>query len=477
MRFRQIPGALTIVMLLLAGTALGEGVTLPDYQRIELDNGVVLLLHEQRDVPLVALSAMLRGGAAADPEDLNGLAALFAALLEKGAGDRDAAGFAETIDSVGGRLSASAGIEHITIAGDFLSRDAGLMVGLVADMLLRPALDEGEFEKLRERSINFILAAKDTNLNAVLPIYGHAFLFGDHPYGNPVGGSEATLANIKHADLVDYYEQQVGGDRLILSVSGDFDATRMAAELTDAFGSWRPAADPLAEIPPAGRRPSNRVLLIDKPGATQTYFWIGNVGVARDFDRRAALDVVNTLFGGRYTSMLNDALRVQSGLTYGARSTLLRPSTPGSLAITSYTRTDSTVEAIDMALGVLGQLRDGRVDVEVIDSSRNYILGQFPTALETAAQLGSQLAILEMYGLGRSYIDDYGAEILAVNRDAAIDVIGTVYSAAEELVFVILGDAELIRDSVNRYGPVMEIGITEPTFRPPDEHQAENDPE
>ena len=455
-----------VCALLSGGTVLGQGVTLPDFQRIELENGTVVLLHEQRDVPLVAISAVLLGGAVSDPAGRNGLAALYAALLEKGAGDRDAAQFAEAVDSVGGSLSASAGIEHITISGDFLARDAGLMVDLVADMLLRPALQEAELDKLRERSINFIRAAKDTNLNAVLPIYGHAFLFGDHPYGNPVGGSETTLAAITHADLTDYHEQQVGGDRLIVSVSGDFDAPAMSAKLTEAFAGWRRAEAPLRSITPAEPQTGRRVLLIDKPGATQSYFWIANVGVARGFERRAALDVVNTVFGGRFTSMLNDALRVRSGLTYGARSTLLRPSTPGSLAITSFTHTDSTVDAIDMALGVLGLLRNSGIEVEQIDSSRNYILGQFPTALETAAQLGSQLALLEAYGLGRSYIDNYGAEILAVDRAATMAVIDEVYPTAEDLVFVILGDAERVRDAVSLYGPVTELAITEPHFRP-----------
>lgn len=455
-----------VCALLSGGTVLGQGVTLPDFQRIELENGTVVLLHEQRDVPLVAISAVLLGGAVSDPAGRNGLAALYAALLEKGAGDRDAAQFAEAVDSVGGSLSASAGIEHITISGDFLARDAGLMVDLVADMLLRPALQEAELDKLRERSINFIRAAKDANLNAVLPIYGHAFLFGDHPYGNPVGGSETTLAAITHADLTDYHEQQVGGDRLIVSVSGDFDAPAMSAKLTEAFAGWRRAEAPLRSITPAEPQTGRRVLLIDKPGATQSYFWIANVGVARGFERRAALDVVNTVFGGRFTSMLNDALRVRSGLTYGARSTLLRPSTPGSLAITSFTHTDSTVDAIDMALGVLGLLRNSGIEDEQIDSSRNYILGQFPTALETAAQLGSQLALLEAYGLGRSYIDNYGAEILAVDRAATMAVIDEVYPTAEDLVFVILGDAERVRDAVSLYGPVTELAITEPHFRP-----------
>jgi predicted Zn-dependent peptidase len=425
-----------------------------------------LLLVEQHDVPLVAVSAVLRGGAVSDPAEQNGVASLFASLLEKGAGERDAAQFAEAIDSVGGSLSASAGLESITITGDFMARDADLMVELLADMLLRPKLDAGELTKLRERAINFIRVGKDTNLNALLPIYGHAFLFGEHPYGNPVGGSEATLDNIAHADILDYYEQQVGADRLIIAVSGDIDGASMRAQLEASFGDWRPAAGQLADVSVSAPQSGRRVLLVDKPGATQTYFWIANIGVARNFEQRAALNLANTVFGGRFTSMLNSALRVESGLTYGARSRLTRPSTPGSLAITSFTRTDATVEAIDMALSVLGQLRDGGIDEDTLVSAQNYTLGQFPTGLETAAQLGAQVAALETYGLGVSYINNYGADIMAVDVAAAAAVIETVYPSAENLIFVLIGDAELIRESVGQYGEVTELPITEPRFRP-----------
>jgi len=455
-----------LFLALVPAPAPAQGVTLPAFERIELDNGTVLLLNEQHDVPLVAVSAVLRGGAVSDPLAQNGLAGLFAALLGKGAGERDAAQFAEAVDSVGGSLSAGAGLESITITGDFLARDANLMVGLLADMLLRPALDADELEKLRERAINFIRVAKDTNLNALLPIYGHAFLFGEHPYGNPVGGSETSLANITHADILDYYEQQVGADRLIVSVSGDFDAASMRATLEAAFGEWRHAAGQRVDVAVSPQQAGRRVLLIDKPGATQTYFWIANVGVARDFEQRAALNLANTAFGGRFTSMLNTALRVESGLTYGAQARLQRPGTPGSLAITSFTRTDATVEAIDMALGVLGKLRDGGIDEDALVSAQNYILGQFPTALETAAQIGAQLASLEAYGLDASYINSYGADIMAVDLAAIESVVQAVYPTSENLVFVLLGDAELIRESVSQYGEVTEMPITEPRFRP-----------
>ena len=393
-----------------------------------------------------------------------------AALLEKGAGDRDAAAFAETIDASGGILTSRADLESITISGNFLARDAGLMVELLADMLLRPTFEEAEFEKLRERSINFIRAAKDTNLNALLPIYGQAFLFGAHPYGNPVSGSETSLAEIGHDDVLAFYEQQLGGDRLVIAVSGDFDSAAMIATLTAAFGDWRPAAAPLPEVARPVPQSGRRVLLIDKPGATQTYFWLGNVGVERDYEQRAALDIANTLFGGRYTSMLNTELRMKSGLTYGAQSQLSRATQPGSVAIVSYTPTERTFEAIDMALGVLAQLRGSDPDEEAVASARNYILGQFPTALETAAQVGRQLAALEAFGLDVGYINDYGQALQAADVALVGEVIEAVYPVPDDLVFVLLGDAGTIREKAAAYGPLVEMAITEPRFRPPGEN-------
>ena len=196
--------------------ALAAGIELPEHERIVLNNGTVLLLGEKHDVPLIGLRAVIRGGAAADPVDRGGLANLFAGLLEYGAGKRDAATFAEAVASVGGELSVSGGQESITISADFLSRDVELMLELVNDVLQRPTLAEDEFTKLRNRSINLIKAAKGSNPGNLLPAYGRAFIFGEHPYGNPVGGSEASLADITHEDVLSYYENRVGGDRLIV---------------------------------------------------------------------------------------------------------------------------------------------------------------------------------------------------------------------------------------------------------------------
>jgi predicted Zn-dependent peptidase len=458
--------ATCLVFAAFAGAAFAEGVTLPDVTRVELDSGTVLLVHEKRDVPLVGAEVVIRGGAVTDPEGLSGLSSLFAGMLERGSGDRDAAGFAEAIDAVGGALTAATGLESISISAEFLSRDADLMVELITDMLLAPALGPAEVKKLRDRRIDQLRAVKDSSLQSLLPVYGNAFLFAEHPYAVAIDGSEESLAKIRHRDLVAYYRDHVGGDRLIISIVGDIDAAAMIDSLSAAFGDWRAAGAELPEIAPAAAAEGRRVLLVDTGDTAQSYFWIGNVGVAVDFAQRAELDIANTLFGGRFTSLLMNEMRTKAGLTYGARSILMRPSLPGSIAISSFTKSETTVEAIDLALALLGQLHETGFDEQAIQSGKNYILGQFPPRLETAAQLAGQFADLETYGLNASFINEYGDAIAAADPEAVRAVIGDAYPDLDNLVFVILGNAELIRDDIAQYGPITELSIKEPRFRP-----------
>lgn len=463
--------AFAILVALYAPSVFSQNVTLPDYGRIELDNGTVIIVAEKDDVPLVSAEIMIRGGAASDPKGKEGLASLYASLLEKGSGELTAAEFAETVDSVGGSISSSAGKEAITISANFLAEDQELMISLIADMLMEPTLDEGEMVKLRDRSINFIKAAKDTNLNALVGIYADAFIFGDHPYGNPVSGSEASLETITKEDIERFYEEQVGADRLIVSVSGDFERKKMTKTLIKAFGTWRRAGNGLSEISEPNPIKGRQLLIVDKPGATQTYFAIGNTGVSWSFDGPAELELANTVFGGRFTSMLNTELRVKSGLTYGAGSRLFRGSQPGSVSIRSYTATETTVEAIDMAVSVLGQLRDEGIPEDMVSSAQNYVMGQFPTDLETASQLASRLAFNAFYGLGDESVNEYGDEIMNADVESIAAVISQVYPSLDNLVFVLLGDAEKIREEVGKYGisevgtSITEVSILDPTFR------------
>jgi zinc protease len=446
--------------------AAGNGVKVPPYERVPLGNGAVVLLMERHDVPLIAFSAVLRGGAVSDPAGGSGVASLLAGLLQKGAGARDAVQFAETVASVGGQIETSVSTESISVNGSFLARDQQLMVELVADLLQRPRLEQAQFDTLRARQIEFIRAAKESDLGALAPIYGESELFAGHPYGRSVDGSEASLAAIKHADLQRYYQEQVGADRLILAVAGDFKAAQLKQRISRAFSGWRKAGTALPPLPKAERVASRRVLLVDAPESVQSYFWAGNVAVAKSDPRRPSLDVTNTLFGGRFTSMLNTELRIRTGLSYSASSRFDRLLQPGHWEMSSFTQTDTTIQALDLMLATLDQLHATGLDPKMVESGKSYVQGQFPLALETSEQWAAQLATLEFYGLDRRYIDDYSQQLGTVTAADSKKVIDEVFPPSTALAIVVIGNAGAIRDGLRKYGPITEMKLADPTFAP-----------
>jgi zinc protease len=447
--------------------AEGNGdVRLPAFEQFVLPNGARVALLEKHDTPLVAVTALLRGGALGDAPGQDGTASLAAEMLQKGAGGRDAASFAAALENVGAELQIGASTEALVASASFLAKDQDLVLALLADALQRPRLDPAEFEKLRTRSIQSILAAKDADPRQLVGIYGDAWLFGEHPYGRSSGGSEATLQSIQVEDVRRYLEQQTGGDRLILAVVGDISPAGMRQRLEREFGTWRRASSPPPEVSPARPTEGRHVLLVDKPGATQTYFWLGNVGRSRLDPGRDVQTLVNTVFGGRFTSMLNSELRIKSGLTYGARSGFDRLTQPGAFGMMSYTSTESTVQAVDLTLQTLERLHREGLTPDMVDSARNYLLGQFPPTIETNGQLARRIADLTFYGLGPEDVDGFASRLRALDAQDANRAIGSAFPTSDDLAIVLLGDADRIREDVRRYGPVTEMSLADPRFHP-----------
>jgi len=459
---------LLLSLLLLpvpAALAAGE-IKLPAYRSATLPNGAVVALVEKRDTPLVSMNVTVRGGGLGDPVGKDGTASLYTDLIQKGAGNRTATQFAEAIENVGGTLSAGAGTESVGVNASFMSRDVYLMLELMADALQRPKLDQAEFEKARRLAVQSLVAAKDSDPRALMSSYGDAWLFRGHPYGRSVGGSEASLAAVKLDDIKRYYADQVGGDRLIITLVGDFDAATMLQALERSFGTWRKAGAALPIVPMPARVTGRLVLLVDKPGATQTYFWLGNVGASRTDPARTAQSVVNTVFGGRFTSMLNTELRVKSGLTYGASASFNRGSQPGSFHIASYTETSKTAQAIDMTLDTLARLHKDGLDADQLKSSQSYMLGQFPPSIETNGQIAARLADMSFFGLGPEDVNDYAQRVSRVDAAAVRSTIEQAFPQPDNLALVLIGDAASIRDAVRKYGPVTEMKISDPRFTP-----------
>lgn len=439
----------------------------PTHERLTLDNGVRIILVRRDDVPLIAFEALMRGGARSGPAGPAGVASITAELLTRGAGNRDAYAFADAVEGAGGSLDAEARAETLLVHGQFLARDRELMLELLADALMRPRFEQTEFDNLRARRIELIKAAKDSEPQSLIGDYGRALLFDGHPYAEPVVGSEASLEQLGRQDILQFYRQQCGADRLTLVFAGDFAPQLMKSAIARAFAPWARAAMLLPPLAAAPRRVGRRVWLIDAPRSAQTYFWIGNVGVARDYPQRAAADVVNTAFGGSFSSMLMQALRSKSGLTYSVGSYFNRGTVPGEFAINSFAQTASTRRALDVALATLTKLHAQGLGPSAIASARNYMLGQYPLAFETAADWAATLGDLDLYGLDEAYINEYAPALQEVDQSAAERVIGEAFPTADDVDIVLIGDAAKIRGVAQSLGRVIETPLQAPDYRLP----------
>jgi len=159
-------------------------------------------------------------------------------------------------------------------------------------------------------------------------------------------------------------------------------------------------------------------------------------------------------------------LRMKSGLTYGISSNLDRLSQPGAFRITSFTQTEKTTEAIDLALATLDRLHADGLDAPALASAKAYMLGQFPPAIETNGQLAGRLADMLFYGLGPEDVNEYAARVGKVDAAAVRAAIDGTFPRSADLAIVLIGDATLIRDRVKKYGTMAEMKITDPWFAP-----------
>ena len=453
-----------LLAIALCGS-LAAQVKLPPYTRDVLPNGTVMYFMQRTGIPLVRFMVVVKGGSESDPLDRTGLASVTAELLRRGSEQHSAAQFSEEVDGLGGTFNANADEQSTTISAEFLSKDFDRGLALVSEAVLHPTFPDDEVRKIVARRVDTLKSTKDNAGAAIRPFYQTFFFTSAHPYGRVP--DEASYDRIRRAEIVDAHKRLYVGQNLVVIVAGDFDPAAAKASVTKTFGAV-PAGEPFRLLASAAvPRPSApRVFLIDKPDATQTYFVIAQPGVRRATPDRVPLILVNTLFGGRFTSMINDALRVSSGLTYGASSTVQMGRLDGAITINTYTKTDTTEKAIDMALDVLKSLGDKGLTADQLASAKAYVKGEYPTrTVQTADQIASVLAEMELFGLGRDEVDQYFARVDAVTLDQA-NAVARKYYRTDNLTFVLLGNAAKIRDIAKKYGAVTEKEARLPGWAP-----------
>jgi predicted Zn-dependent peptidase len=439
---------LLLALAALAATLHAE-VRLPKYARQVLPNGIVLNVVPRADVPLVTIRVVIRGGIESEPAEDGGLAAATADALRRGTATRTADQFSTEIDALGAILYTGADMQSTSLSLELLSKDLESGLELMVDAISRPVFPEAEVKKLLAQRVDSAKAAKDDPRYAASEYYRNFFFGSQHPYGRPA--DEVTFSKMTRNDLIAYHKRFYVGRNMIVVVAGDVDPVTATPKIAAAFSTISEGRAYTWTQAPLPKRDHTRVAIVDKPDATQTNFLIGVPGIDRTDPDRVALWLVNTLFGGRFTSMLNDQLRVNSGLTYGANSRVDENRLKGRISISSFTRTETTSQAVDMAIQTLRKLADEGITEEQLASAKAYVKGTYPAQhLETANQVADVVAELELFGLNRGEVDDLFSRVDALTLDQA-NAIAKRYFSADKLTILLLGNASEFAESMKKY--------------------------
>ncbi len=433
---------------------------LPAYQKFTLKNGLTIYLMEQHEVPMVNVSVILPAGAIYD-NDKAGLASITATSLKHGTKNYPKAKLDEELDFIGASVNTYASKESAGLTAEFAAKDKDKVLAIINELLTAPVFDTAEFSKEKKRTLLRLDQAKESP-RSVIGSYFDKFLYGDHAYGNIVSGTVASVSALVPGDTKEFYKENYIPNGAAISIVGDFNSKEMKGIVTKLFSGWKQGKQANAAIAskPITKPGDNRVLLINKDDAKETTFLIGAPGISRNNPDYVAIDVINTLFGGRFTSMLNDELRVNTGLTYGANSRFSPLKNGGTFMISTFTASKTTEPAIDKALEVLNKLHKDGVDEQSLTSARNYVKGQFPPRYETSGQLSNLLTQMFWYNFNESYINNFQKNVDGLTVEKAKDIIAK-YFPKDKLQFIMVGKSSEIKKIIEKYGPVTEVQIKE----------------
>ncbi|MEO6026578.1 MAG: pitrilysin family protein [Candidatus Binatia bacterium] len=427
-------------------------VTMPKVTEKVLSNGLTVLVSEYRSLPIMRFHLLLPGGGAYDPVGKEGIAELTADVLQQGTARRSAEALALEVEFLGGALGADAGTDFSTVEGEFLSKDLDAGLDLFSDIVLHPAFRPDELRRAQGLALTGIVASRE-NPSAIAEQCYARYVYGAHPYGHLSQGTEASLKRLTRPDVLDFYARHYVPDHAILVMIGDASAADLMAKAESAFGGWKRNGGTLATPPAPTHITGRHILLVDKPDATQTHIRIGNTAIARTDPSYVQAGVTSTILGGGFGARLIDELRVKRSLTYGAWSGFAARKAPGDFRMGTFTKVETTGEAVQVALDVLEKFATGGATAEELQRSQSLLTGQFPKQLETPGAVAGKLAELVGFGLPRSDLEAYPARVNATTL-ADVAQIAKRWVPTTDAAIVIVGPADKIAPQIAEFGTV-----------------------
>ncbi|PZU62827.1 pitrilysin family protein [Sphingobium sp.] len=439
-----------------------KDLVFPPVERAKLSNGVSVVFSRRATVPVVKVSVAFDAGNAADNRQKLGTAALTTALLDEGTTSRNSVQISEEQERLGAGISAANSMDATNVGLYALKPNLDASLGLLADIIRNPAFDPKEVERLRSQMLTRIAAEKTQPMaiaQRMLPpmLYGQA-----HPYGIPFTGSgtESGVKAVTRADLVAFHDTWMRPDNATIFATGDTTLAELLPLLEKRFGDWKaPALAKGAKLFRMDRmmRPS-RIVLIDKPQSPQSMILAGQLTNKSGTDNPVTLITANEVLGGSTTSRLTMDLREAKGWAYGAGTGMPGVKETIPLLVYAPVQTDKTGESIIAARQDIKDFLTSKGTTQAErDQTINGQILSLPGSFETSSDLLS--AMMRNNLLGRP--DDYYATLPATYRAitaAQMDQAAREAINPDRLIWVVVGDAKLVKPQLDAVGLPVEMG-------------------
>ncbi len=395
--------------------------------RIQLDNGIRLLIVQNPTVDIVAARFLFQGGGRIEHRDQAGLGNLTAAVLTKGTQQRSSQAIAAIVESLGAGISADNSSDYFELGLKCVSADFAKIMTLIGEILQQPSFPEQEFERERGMMMRAIQAQKE-RLFPVAFDQLRQILYPNHPYAIPVIGHEATLQSLTREDLVAFHQHQCRPDRLVLAIVGPLPVDEVLDHVLSVLGHWS-GSSLIAKSVDLDEAEADPIRVPQTPQQVKTYqdtqqslIMIGYQGARAGSADYAALKLLATYLGNGLSSRLFVELREKRGLAYEVSAHYATRLDPSPLIAYLGTAADNTEAALDALHAELDRLRADPLDPEVVELTQRKVLGQYALGKQTNAQIAHMLAWYETLGLGLEFDHIYPALIRELTSEQLYEV-------------------------------------------------------
>lgn len=433
-------------------------LNIPERFETTLDNGLSLLLIEDKRLPLISFRLAFRSGDANDPAELPGLSDMMAHLLTEGTRTRTSRQIAEEIERIGATLMVGSSSDFSTVAASSLSMFANEVLELLADVTLRSTFPQNEIDLARENTKQLLIQqrAQPTFLASERMA---KVMFGSHPYSS-VSPTPEMLDALTRQDLLSFRQRIFIPNNAVLIVIGDFDQDSLVTQIESLFGEWQIASVAKPEHPAPPKRSKPTIYMVDRPGSAQSNIVIANEGITRKHPDYFPMLLMHTILGANASSRLFMNLREHKGYTYGAYSNLDARRLAGTFRASAEVRTPVTGASLHEFFFELNRIRDEKVSDEEITNAKSYLTGVFPIRIETQEGLLDQLVAMKMFDLPENYLRTYREQVNAVTTEE-IQRVAQQNVTPDRAAIVIVGDASEVLDQAKPYAEEVEIYDTE----------------